>query len=144
MKTKALITLLQTTGSISSLLSTTVSGTQPRPAAVYKQVLPRGYTLPAIVVHRYNGSRDQSMKGPVDIREDNFQIDVYGDTPDDCDAATDASRDLLTGFTGTLADGTVVQGAYLEQDRDMPFLSNADTKSLAFRSLLGFRFVTKV
>jgi hypothetical protein len=144
MKTAALITLLQSTPAVSSLLSTAVNVPAPKPAAVYKQVLPRGYTLPAIVVHRYNGAREQDMSGPVDIREDNFQLDVYGDTDGDCDAATDAARSFLTGFTGTLADGTVVTGTYLEQDRDMPFLPNADVKSLAFRSLLGYRFVTKV
>ena len=144
MKTAPLITLLQSTESISSLLTQTVTGPHPRPAAVYKQVLPRGYKLPAIVVHRYNGTHDQDMSGPIDIREDNFQLDIYGDTQDDCDAVTDASRDFLTGFTGTLPDDTVVTGTYLEQDRDMPFLPNADVKSLAFRAMLGFRFVSKV
>lgn len=144
MKTSTLITLIQTTGAISSLLAKAVNVPDPKPAAVYAQVLPRGYKLPAIVVHRYNGGQDQSMQGPIDVREDNFQLDIYGGTATDCDAVTDASRKYLTGLTGTLADGTVVRCAYLEQDRDLPFLPNADTTSLAFRSMLGFRFVTKV
>lgn len=144
MKTTALVTLLQETTEVSSLLTVSVQGPAPRPAAIYKQVLPRGFNLPAIVVHRYNGTRDQDLGGPVDAREDNFQLDIYGDTQDDCDAATDACRELLVGFTGTLDDGTVIQGCYLDQDRDMPFLPNADTKGLAFRALLGLRFISTV
>jgi hypothetical protein len=112
--------------------------------AVFAQVLPRAYALPAVVVHRYNGTRDQDMSGPMDVREDNFQLDLYGATQADCDAVTDAARNFLTGYVGTLADGAVVSGTYLEQDRDMPYLANADVKTFAFRALLGFRFVTKV
>lgn len=111
---------------------------------MFEQVLPRGYTLPAIVVHRYNGVQDQDYAGPIGIREDNFQLDVYGDTALDCDNVTSACRNLLIGYTGRLTDGTLVEGAYLEQDRDMPFLANADGKGIALRALLGIRFVTEV
>lgn len=136
MKTSTLVSLLSGDSSITALLSA--------PTAISEQALPRGFALPAIVVHRYNGGQDQAFDGPSGVREDNFQIDVYGLTADQCDAITDACRVLLTGYSGTLSDGTAVQGCYLEQDRDMPFLPNADIKSLAFRSLLGFRFVTGV
>jgi Protein of unknown function (DUF3168) len=131
MKAASLITLLTATDAVSSLLSS--------PGAVYNSVLPRGYKMPAIVVHRYNGSQDQDMTGPVDAREDSFQLDIYAGAADVCDAITDACRTLLTGFTST-----EVQGTYLEQDRDMPFVSNANKESVGFRSLLGFRFVSKV
>ena len=139
MTASSLIALLQATPEIASLL-----GTYQSAPAVHLQVMPRGYKFPAIVVHRYMGTRDQDFQGPVSVEESNFQLDIYGDTATDCEAVTDACRTFLTGYTGTLADGTVVQGTYKEQDRDMPFLANADIKSLAFRSLLGFRFVTQV
>lgn len=145
MTTDTLITFLRGTNAVSSLLGAPVKlsdGTLPT-AAVYKQVLPRAYKLPAIVVHRYNGVSDQDMAGPVNAREDNFQLDVYGDTENDCDALTNACRSLMTGLTGEVGS-TFVMGTYLEQDRDMPFLPNADSKSLAFRSLLGYRVVSKV
>lgn len=149
MKTASLVDFLQTSESVGPLLAASVSGPNPRPPAVYKQVLPRAYKLPAIAVHRYGATTDQDMSGPINVREDNFQLDIYGDTQADCDAVTDACRTQLTGYTGTYTnstdstDTTVIVGSYLDQDRDMPFLPNADTNSLAFRSLLGFRIVSQ-
>lgn len=109
---------------------------------VYKAVLPRGYQLPAVAVHRYGGDQDYQMSGPVDIREDRIQFDAYGDTPDDCEATAEAIRALLVPYTGTLTDGTVVQACYLERDMDLPFLANADSKGIANRTCLGFRVIS--
>lgn len=139
-----LISLLQGTGAVSSLLASAVNAPAPAPAAVYDSVLPRGYKLPAIVVHRYGGVQEQDMSGPVDIREDSFQLDVYANQSAVKESATDACRTLLTGYTGTLEDGTVVLGTYLDQDRDMPFLPNANPDNTVFRGLLAFRFISKV
>ncbi|HZP06773.1 MAG TPA: hypothetical protein VFB43_17875 [Terracidiphilus sp.] len=144
MKAAALVELLQANETLIALLAQATNVPDPKPPAVYQDVLPRGFQMPAIVVHRYTGVREQTFAGPVNAREDNFQIDVYGDTPADRDAVLDVTRDLLVGYAGTLPDETVVMGTYLEQDRDMPYLPNADAKSLAYRSLLGLRFVTKV
>lgn len=140
MKTSALVTLLLSTSTVTTLLADAKGGGK----AVYEQMLPRAYKLPAIAVHRYGGVSEQTFGGPINLREDNLQIDCYGDTAADCDAVTDACRTLLNGFAGTLAGGTVVVGTFLEQDRDMPFLPNADVSSMAFRSLLGFRIVSQV
>jgi hypothetical protein len=108
---------------------------------VYKSVLPRGYVLPAIAIHRYGGAQDYDYAGPVDVREDQIQIDVYVDAADD--TVLEAIRALISGYVGTLPDGTVVQACYLEREMDMPFLPNADTKGIANRSTLGFRVVSK-
>lgn len=109
---------------------------------VYRGVLPRGYTLPAVAVHRYNGTQDYDMNGPVGIREDFIQVDAYGDTAVDCETTAAAVRSLFVGFTGALPDGTVVQGVFLERDMDMPFLPHADSKAISYRSVLGFRIVS--
>lgn len=111
-------------------------------APVYKSVLPRGYTLPAIAVHRYDGTQDYQFDGPTDPDENKVQFDVYGKTADECQQQSAAVRALLVSFTGTLPGGTRVQGCFLERDMDMPFLPNADTKGLAFRAVLGFRIIS--
>jgi hypothetical protein len=108
---------------------------------IYKNVLARGYQLPAIAVHRYGGSQDYEFSGPVDISEDQLQIDVYGTDADSCQEVAASVRALLAPFTGSLPDGTIVQACYLERDMDMPFLPNADSKGIANRAVLGFRIV---
>jgi hypothetical protein len=137
----SLMALITATESISGQLAPAPITGLP---SVFNSVLPRAYKLPAIAVHRYAGAWDQDFLGPNTTREDSFQLDIYGSNGDTAQAVIDACRTFFTGFTGTLSDGTVVLGAYLEQDRDMPFLPNADTQSMAFRSLLCFRFVTQV
>lgn len=109
---------------------------------VFKSVLPRGYTLPAIAIHRYGGTQDYEYDGPIGVREDQVQLDAYGDTAEQAQQVVKAVRALLVGFAGTLPDGTVVQAMYLERDMDMPFLPHADSKGIANRSVLGFRVVS--
>lgn len=110
---------------------------------LYKGVLPRGYTLPAIAAHRYGGTQEYEYAGPIDSSEDQIQLDVYGEDADSCLQVVTAVKAVLNPFVGTLPDGTVVKACYLERDMDMPFLPHADTKGLAFRSLLGYRMVTQ-
>jgi hypothetical protein len=109
---------------------------------MYNSVLPRKYSLPAGCVHRYGGLQEYDFAGPTGVREDQIQFDVYGDTADDTQTACEALRALIVPYTGTLSSGTVVQACYLERDMDMPFLPNADTKGIAYRSTLGFRVVS--
>jgi len=129
-----IISLITADTAVTSLLSSA--------GAVYKSVLPRGYVLPAIAVHRYGGTKDYEFAGPVGPREDQIQVDCYGADPETAQQVTEAVRTLLVGYTGTLSDGTVVQGCFLERDMDMPFLPHADAKGIANRSLLGFRVVS--
>ena len=108
---------------------------------VYENELPRGYVLPAVCVHQYGGTQDYDFAGPVDINEDQIQLDVYGADSLTCRTAAEAVRKLLEDFTGTLPDGTVVQGLYKERDQAFPFLAHADQKGIANRWMLGFRAV---
>lgn len=113
-------------------------------SAVFRNELPRGYTLPAICVHGYGDSQDYDLTGPINLRESQVQVDVYGDTGADCSAVSEAVRALLIGYTGTLPDGTVVSLIKLERGMDMPFLPRADQKGIANRSMLGFRVITRM
>ena len=114
----------------------------PNPSGgVHKDVLARGYSFPAIVVHRYGGHQDYEFSGASDVTEDQVQIDVYGNTADERDELAQQVRALLVEFTGELPDGTVVNACYLERDMDMPFLPQANQLGTSFRSILGFRIV---
>lgn len=128
----SLITLANEDNGVNALIS----------GRIYKNVLPRGYVLPAIAVHRYGGSQDYEFAGPTGTSDDQVQFDCYGRTADEAQQTADAVRNLLVAFTGTLPGGTVVQACYLERDMDMPFLPNADVKGIANRAILGFRVVT--
>lgn len=112
---------------------------------VYEGELPRGYKLPAVAVHQYNGNQDSDFSGPVDDREDFIQFDIYGSTAVAARTLKAAIRALfvgsreIPGFLGTLPDGTVVEGIFLERDMDLPFLPHADQKGIANRTTLGIR-----
>ena len=110
---------------------------------VYENELPRDYKLPAIAVHQYGGTQDYDLSGPLDIHEVQVQLDCYGKDSGSCRAVVDAARELLKGYVGTLPDGTVVEAVFLERDMALPFLPNADAKSIANRWTLGFRVVSK-
>lgn len=112
---------------------------------IHKKVLPRGYVLPALVIHRYGGSQEYQSDGPVALREDQLQVDCYAAYPDSAEVAealSEAVRAAMENFTGILPEGTVVQACYLDRTMDMPFLPNADPKSISNRSLLGFRVIS--
>lgn len=126
-----------------SLLTGTPAVNNLATGGVFKSVLPRGYALPAIAVHRYDGTQDYQFDGPVGVREDMIQFDVYGATAEAAQQVAEAVRTALVGYTGTLPDGSIVQAVYLERDMDMPFLPHADSKGIANRSLLGFRVVSQ-
>lgn len=109
---------------------------------IYKNVLPRGYVLPAMVIHRYGGTQEYQYDGPVGTREDQVQVDCYSADPEVTQQLSEATRAVLSDFKGQLPDNTVVQGCFLERDMDMPFLPHADTKGMSTRSMLGFRVVS--
>jgi hypothetical protein len=108
---------------------------------IYKNRAPRGFKLPAIILHKYGGAQDYDFDGPVDISEAQIQADVYAADENGCGLMIAAIRSVLDGFVGTLPDGTVVQACYYEREMDMPFLAYGDQKSDTNRSLIGYRFV---
>lgn len=112
-------------------------------SAVFENELPRGYQLPAIAVHQYGGTQDYDFGGPLDVVEDQVQLDCYGKDSASCRALSKAAKDLLQSYVGILPDGTVVQAVFKERDQAMPFLPNADQKGIANRWMLGFRVISK-
>jgi Protein of unknown function (DUF3168) len=110
---------------------------------IYEGELPRGYTLPAVAIHKYGGNRDTQFSGPVGIRETQIQFDTYGRTALEARQVAQAIDSLVAPFAGALPDGTVVQLCTLERDMDMPFKADGDAKSVFSRSTLGYRIITE-
>lgn len=110
---------------------------------VYKGELPRGFVLPAIVLHRYGQAQDYDFDGPIDLSEPQVQVDCLAPTPDERDTLVTAVKAELNGFTGTLPGGNEVQGCYIERDMDLPYAAGMDPKGIASRSVLGYRVVSK-
>ena len=61
-----------------------------------------------------------SSKGASGFRIKRFQFDSYATTVYDTVALSDAVRKALQSFSGTLAEGTVVQGCITHNDIDFP------------------------
>jgi len=104
-------------------------------------VLPRGYVLPCVCIHRYGMTQDYQFSGPTDTTEEQFQFDVYAADGETAQSIVSAIRHVFDSFTGRLTN-YVVQACYLERNMDMPFLAKADTQGIAFRSLLGYRVIS--
>jgi hypothetical protein len=110
---------------------------------VNENVLPRGYVLPAYVIHSAGGTQDTQFSGPVDIREDDIQFDCYGRTAIEARQCGAAVRTLLSPYVGTLPDGTIVQRVNVEMDMAMPYSARGDEKGLLDRWLLKLHFISK-
>jgi hypothetical protein len=104
---------------------------------VYENVLPRGYTLPAVAVHAYGGTQETQMSGPVDVRVDQVQFDSYGLTAASARAVIEAIRSALISFTGALPEGTFVQLITIDRSMAMEFKATEDAKGSTHRFLLG-------
>lgn len=109
----------------------------------YKDVLPRGYTLPATAVHRYNGTTGYDFQGPIDSGEEMVQLDIYGPDAETRDNLVAAIKALLNPFAGSLPDGTAVTACYLERDMDMPYVAGAAPSAVTYRHILGYRVCVK-
>ena len=85
---------------------------------IYRSVLPRGYVLPAVCVHRYGGAQEFDYSGPQGVLESQIQFDCYAATADIAEQISAAIKLLFVGsktvpatpYTGTLPDGAAQKG----------------------------------
>ena len=107
---------------------------------IYPVILPRGYTYPAICFHVFSDVPDYDFAGTTGHKSAQVQIDCYGASATSARQVAAAVTDLLADFSGSLEDGSLVEGAFIERDMDMPFLPTGDAKGISFRVLLQVRF----
>lgn len=81
--------------------------------------LPPGVTaLPYVILQVISGPRDYHSTGASGLIQSRLQVDSYGESADDAAAVHRAVEDLLSGYKGA-GQGVIVQGAFLENERDL-------------------------
>lgn len=105
---------------------------------VYDSVLSygRGWTFPALALREDTGSQEYDLAGAVDGRMDQYEISAYADTPQAADDLREAVRASLSGYSGTLPDGTKVTAIFIDRPMDLPFLPKANASGNASRKVL--------
>jgi hypothetical protein len=101
--------------------------------------MPKGATLPCIVLSRVATSDTYDFQGPVGFRNALFQVDCYGSSYYSSRALAEAVRRILGSFAGNLpdTDATAVAEVLTTKDWDMPYEEGA--KGFVYRSMLEFR-----
>jgi len=108
---------------------------------IYDTVLPRGYTLPAVVYHTVTAMGSYTMAGSSSPDEITVQFDVYaGDAPT-ARTAKETLEDVLQDFKGVLSGGSVVQGTFWVMDADLPDSPDTTQTAVGFRVMAHVRFV---
>ncbi len=91
----------------------------PETYRIYPLRLPQGYTLPAVSFQRVSTNRDHVIDdGPIGWAWARFQFDLWSETYTDVRDLSNAVRQALDGYNGTL--GTItVPGIFIESERDL-------------------------
>lgn len=87
---------------------------------------------PYVVMQRIDGVRDYHMKGASGYVASRVQIDCYGETYTSTKATARAVRDTLSGYRGG-----IIQGIFLDGERDLPAADAGEVTNL-FRTSLDF------
>ena len=128
---KGLFQFIQSDANIAKLVTTTNG------AGVYWVLMPKGAAVPCIVLSRTATQDTLTMQGATPLRGALIQLDCYASTYYAARSLADAARKLIESFKGTLADGTVMDGALITKDWDMPFEEGA--LGFVYRAMLEFR-----
>ena len=96
---------------------------------VYHSVAPESATRPFIVFQQIGGDHVHDMSGASGLARRDIQIAYYADKPKDAEAGSEAIRNAIDGFNGTM--GTIVtadvSGSFLSGSIDT-FEPAAETK----------------
>lgn len=112
---------MNTLAAIVEIIKATPKVTVVVGARVYGNRIPKGYTLPAVVVRRIGGTMDADTDN--EIQEPTADIRVYGNTPLEASDASAAICEALNGARGVqstnylLHEARMLYGPYdLEDD----------------------------
>ena len=129
---QGLFQLLQSNATIGTLINTAQG------KGVYWILIPKGATVPALVITKIATDDTVSTSKTFLTRGALFQIDCYGTSYYQSKNVATAVRGVLNNYTGTLTEGTVVQGITIEKDWDMPF-EESSALGFVYRNMLQFR-----
>jgi len=98
--------------------------------------LPQGVVMPALLLTRVSGRRDNHMLGASGLVESRVQFDAYADTYTEMVALSKAVRDALSGAAFT--QGSIkFQGCFLESERHS-FEKPPNSSTEQHRGLMDF------
>jgi hypothetical protein len=103
-------------------------------AGGYLAQLPPNSALPSWTQQTISEPVDYLLSGPDALVMRRIQIDVYGKDPADAVELAFAIDKVLSGYKGTLPDGTRVQGCF--RDNKLDFF---DSEARSFRRMLDYR-----
>jgi hypothetical protein len=103
-------------------------------ARVYDGVLPRGFTLPAVVYHTVVAPSNYTFEGNANPNEIKVQFDIYGDSAAQVRSVQKAIKNVLQNLRGALSGHNVI-GSFWNFDQDMPFEPSINKVAVGFRSL---------
>jgi hypothetical protein len=128
---KGLFQLIQSDANIAKLVNTNNG------AGVYWVLMPKGAAVPCIVLSRTATQDTLTMQGATALRGALIQLDCYGANYYSARSLSTVARQLIESFKGTLPDGTVMKGALITKDWDMPYEEGGT--GFVFRAMLEFR-----
>lgn len=102
---------------------------------VWWEVRPQGSKLPAIVLHRIDGSRDYHMGGPSGLVSSRVQVDCWGASYGDGKRTARAVVLALSGLKATHGE-IEIQGVFADSERD--FSEEAGASTRVFRTSVDF------
>lgn len=128
---KGLFQLIQSDANVAKLVTTTNG------AGVYWVLMPKGAAVPCIVLSRTATQDTNTMQGATPLRGALLQLDCYAPTYYGARSLSTVARQLIESFKGALPDGTVMNGALITKDWDMPYEEGA--LGFVYRAMLEFR-----
>ena len=102
---------------------------------VWWEARPQGTALPAIVLHRIDGSRDYCMSGPSRLVSSRVQVDCWGATYGDAKRTARTVVQALSSLKTTYGE-IQIQAAFADSERD--YSEEAGASARVFRTSLDF------
>jgi hypothetical protein len=126
---EAIYSLLTSDDSVSALVE----------ARVYPVYIPQGKALPAIAYQQISAQRSHDFDGDETFTKARFQITCLSETHAGAIQIAKAIRDLLAGYSGTVA-GIKIQHAMLLSEGDIPYIDPEQEKLRRYGKRLDFEF----
>jgi hypothetical protein len=100
----------------------------------YLAQVPPNSALPTWTQATISDPVDYLLSGPDALGMRRIQIDVYGNAPADAVELASAIDKVLSGYAGTLPDGTRVQGCFRDNMLDV-----FDNEGRSYRRMLDYK-----
>jgi hypothetical protein len=102
---------------------------------LYPVLVPEGSAFPCVSYQDISATSDYTLAG-AETQNKRIQFDVWATTYAQCKAVTKALRNALTGYSGTLLDGTRILGVFRVLELD-----DYEPETRTYRTMNDYRFL---